>query len=675
MNISYNWLKRYIDTDLGAEEVARILTDIGLEVEGFEKIETVKGGLAGVVVGEVLSCEDHPDSDHLHVTTVDVGTGEPLQIVCGAPNCRAGLKVLCATVGTVLYPGGGDEEFKIKRSKIRGVESLGMLCAEDELGIGASHDGIMELPADAVAGTTARDYLRIEDDYLIEVGLTPNRVDAASHIGVARDLAAYLRSRGEDVSVKMPDVSAFAPDNHDLGVKIRVENHEAAPRYAGVTVKNCKIAPSPEWMQNCLRAAGINPKNNLVDITNFVLFELGQPLHAFDAAKIEGREVVVRTCAEGTPFVTLDGVERKLTADDLMICSAERPMCIAGVFGGLDSGISDTTTDVFIESAYFNPVWVRKTAKRFGLNTIAVAFIFLIVAVLMVGFTESDFAGFKSIQQNNDLSYQYFTKKDLRHSWFMWHWFCESCYNYERMQGLGFCTAMIPLLRKIYKGDDEAMIAAMKRQSMFFNTDHDFGGMILGICASMEEQKRSGADIPDEAFVALKSGLMGPCAGIGDTLSQVVLLPVLSVIFINLATQGAVWAPIAYTVLFMAIFYGVGYWMLNIGYKSGGEAVLKLMESGIFDKVVKVANILGCAVCGALICSYVSFNWNVVMMREGVEVFNLQTGVFDAILPNMMPLLLTMGVYGLSKKGVKSSYITFGTMLLGFVLGLLGVIA
>ena len=310
-----------------------------------------------------------------------------------------------------------------------------------------------------------------------------------------------------------------------------------------------------------------------------------------------------------------------------------------------------------------------------GLNTIAVAFIFLIVAVLMVGFTESDFAGFKSIQQNNDLSYQYFTKKDLRHSWFMWHWFCESCYNYERMQGLGFCTAMIPLLRKIYKGDDEAMIAAMKRQSMFFNTDHDFGGMILGICASMEEQKRSGADIPDEAFVALKSGLMGPCAGIGDTLSQVVLLPVLSVIFINLATQGAVWAPIAYTVLFMAIFYGVGYWMLNVGYKSGGEAVLKLMESGIFDKVVKVANILGCAVCGALICSYVSFNWNVVMMREGVEVFNLQTGVFDAILPNMMPLLLTMGVYGLSKKGIKSSYITFGTMLLGFVLGLLGVIA
>ena len=369
MNISYNWLKRYVATDLPAEKVAEILTDIGLEVEGFEKIETVKGGLQGVVVGEVLTCADHPDSDHLHLTTVDVGAAEPLQIVCGAPNCRAGLKVLCATVGAVLYPDGGDEEFKIKRSKIRGVESLGMLCAEDELGIGASHDGIMELPADAPVGMTAWEYLHIEDDYLIEIGLTPNRVDAASHIGVARDLAAYLKSRGENTEVKLPDVSAFAPDNHDLEVAIRVENPEAAPRYVGVTVTGCKIGPSPEWMQNCLRAAGINPKNNLVDITNFVLFELGQPLHAFDASKIEGREVVVRTCPEGTPFVTLDGVERKLTDKDLMICSAERPMCIAGVFGGLDSGVSDTTTDVFIESAYFNPVWVRKTAKRFGLNT------------------------------------------------------------------------------------------------------------------------------------------------------------------------------------------------------------------------------------------------------------------------------------------------------------------
>ena len=369
MNISYNWLKRYLKTDLSAEEMATILTDIGLEVESFEKIESIRGGLAGVVVGEVLTCTDHPDSDHLHLTTVDVGGEAPLQIVCGAPNCRQGLKVLCATVGAVLYPNGGEEEFKIKRSKIRGVESLGMLCAEDELGIGASHEGIMELPADAKVGQPAWEYLKLEDDYVIGIGLTPNRIDAASHIGVARDLAAYLKSQGKPVELQWPDVSAFAVDNHDLKIDVQVENSEAAPRYAGVTVKNCKIGPSPEWMQNCLRTAGITPKNNLVDITNFVLFELGQPLHAFDAAKFDGGRIVVRTCEEGTPFITLDGVERKLTANDLMICSAERPMCIAGVFGGLDSGISDTTTDVFIESAYFNPVWVRKTAKRFGLNT------------------------------------------------------------------------------------------------------------------------------------------------------------------------------------------------------------------------------------------------------------------------------------------------------------------
>ena len=369
MNISYNWLKRYLKTDLSAEEMATILTDIGLEVESFEKIESIRGGLAGVVVGEVLTCTDHPDSDHLHLTTVDVGGEAPLQIVCGAPNCRQGLKVLCATVGAVLYPNGGEEEFKIKRSKIRGVESLGMLCAEDELGIGASHEGIMELPADAKVGQPAREYLKLEDDYVIGIGLTPNRIDAASHIGVARDLAAYLKSQGKPVELQWPDVSAFAVDNRDLKIDVQVKNSEAAPRYAGVTVKNCKIGPSPEWMQNCLRAAGITPKNNLVDITNFVLFELGQPLHAFDAAKIDGSRIVVRTCEEGTPFVTLDGVERKLTANDLMICSAAKPMCIAGVYGGLDSGVSDTTTDVFIESAYFNPVWVRKTAKRFGLNT------------------------------------------------------------------------------------------------------------------------------------------------------------------------------------------------------------------------------------------------------------------------------------------------------------------
>lgn len=310
-----------------------------------------------------------------------------------------------------------------------------------------------------------------------------------------------------------------------------------------------------------------------------------------------------------------------------------------------------------------------------GLNTIAVAFIFLIVAVLMANFKEEDFVGFKSIQSTNDVAFKYITKKDLTKSWCLWHWFCESCYNYERMQGLGFCNAMIPMLKKIYKDDDNAMIAAMERHVMFFNTDHNFGAMIMGTCVSMEEQRRDGADIPDEAFVALKSGLMGPCAGVGDTLSQVVLLPVLSVIFINLSMGGATWAPVVFTILFLAIFYGVGYWMLMAGYKSGGEAVLKLMESGIFDKVIKVANILGCAVAGALICSYVSFNWNVVLVQNDVEFFNLQTGVFDAILPNMMPLLLTMGVYLLAKKGVKSSYITYALMGVGFVLGLLGLVA
>ena len=369
MNISFKWLKNYADIDLSAEQVATLLTDIGLEVEGFEKVETIRGGLEGVVVGQVLTCEDHPDSDHLHITTVDVGAEAPLNIVCGAANCRQGLKVMCATVGAVLYPVDATEGFKIKRSKIRGVESLGMLCAEDELGISVSHDGIIELPEDAVVGTPAREYYNIEDDYLIAIGLTPNRVDAASHIGVARDIVAYLKSQGQRAEFKLPSVEAFAVDNHDLKIDVEVVNTDACPRYAGVTVKGCKIGPSPDWMQNYLRAAGINPKNNLVDITNFVLFELGQPLHAFDAAKIEGGKIVVRNCEEGTPFVTLDGTERKLSAADLMICSAERPMCLAGVFGGLDSGVSDTTTDVFIESAYFNPVSVRKSAKRHGLNT------------------------------------------------------------------------------------------------------------------------------------------------------------------------------------------------------------------------------------------------------------------------------------------------------------------
>ncbi|MFR9649435.1 MAG: phenylalanine--tRNA ligase subunit beta [Rikenellaceae bacterium] len=370
MNISYNWLKRYINTSLTAEKIAEVLTDIGLEVEEVEKIEGVKGGLDKVVVGEVLTCAPHEGSDHLNVTTVDVGEQTPLQIVCGAPNCRAGLKVICATVGAVLYPTGSDEEFKIKRSKIRGVESMGMLCAEDELGVGLDHDGIMELASDTKVGMSAKEYFGIEDDYLIVIGLTPNRVDAASHWGVARDLAAYLKSRGECVEPQFPSIDEFAVDNPaGDAISVEVKNHEACPRYSGVTIRGCKIAPSPEWMQSALRAVGISPKNNLVDITNYILHELGQPLHAFDAAKIEGGKVVVRTCDHGAKFTTLDGVERELTRDDLMICSQERPMCLAGIYGGMDSGISEQTVDVFLESAYFNPVWVRKSAKRFTLST------------------------------------------------------------------------------------------------------------------------------------------------------------------------------------------------------------------------------------------------------------------------------------------------------------------
>ncbi len=369
MNVSYKWLKEYLSCDVPAEKMAEILTDIGLEVEGFEKIETIKGGLAGVVVGEVLTCVDHPDSDHLHITTVNVGGEAPLNIVCGAPNVAAGQKVMCATIGAVLYPIGETEGFKIKKSKIRGVESFGMLCAEDELGIGVSHDGIMVLPAEAVPGTPAKEYLGIQEDFSIAIGLTPNRADAMSHYGVARDLAAYLSSNGVACELKCPSVEAFAVDNHNLEIPVSVEDTDGAPRYAGVTITGAKIAPSPEWMQNYLRAIGLNPHNNLVDITNFILHEMGQPLHAFDADKIAGGKVVVRTCPEGTPFKTLDGVERKLSAEDLMICDGEKPMCIAGVFGGEFSGVSDTTTNLFIESAYFNPVRIRKTAKRHGLNT------------------------------------------------------------------------------------------------------------------------------------------------------------------------------------------------------------------------------------------------------------------------------------------------------------------
>lgn len=369
MKISFNWLKQYVETELDAEQTARILTDIGLEVEGFEKTESIRGGLAGLVVGEVLTCEKHPDADKLHVTTVDLGDGVPVQIVCGAPNVAAGQKVVVATIGATLYPVGEENGFKIKKSKIRGVESFGMLCAEDEIGVGTAHDGIIVLPSDVKAGTPARDYFGIEDDYLLEIGLTPNRVDAASHYGVARDLAVYLRSQGMPCRLALPSVESFGQDVAGRQIAVEVLDSEAAPRYMGVTMTGLRVGPSPEWLQRRLRAIGMNPKNNVVDITNFVLHETGQPLHAFDASKIAGDRIVVRTCDEGTPFVTLDGVERKLSADDLMICNDREPMCIAGVFGGLDSGVTETTTDIFIESAYFNPVRVRKTAKRHGLNT------------------------------------------------------------------------------------------------------------------------------------------------------------------------------------------------------------------------------------------------------------------------------------------------------------------
>ena len=367
MNISYNWLKEYVNFDLTPDEVAAALTSIGLETGGVEEIQTIKGGLEGLVIGEVLTCVEHPNSDHLHITTVNLGNGEPTQIVCGAPNVAAGQKVVVATLGTKLYD--GDECFTIKKSKIRGVESTGMICAEDEIGIGTSHDGIIVLPEDAVPGTLAKDYYNVKSDYVLEVDITPNRADACSHYGVARDLYAYLIQNGKQATLQRPSVEAFAVENHDLDIKVTVENSEACPRYAGVTVKGVTVKESPEWLQNKLHLIGVRPINNVVDITNYIVHAFGQPLHCFDADKIKGGEVIVKTMPEGTPFVTLDGVERKLNERDLMICNKEEAMCIAGVFGGLDSGSTETTTDVFIESAYFHPTWVRKTARRHGLNT------------------------------------------------------------------------------------------------------------------------------------------------------------------------------------------------------------------------------------------------------------------------------------------------------------------
>jgi phenylalanyl-tRNA synthetase beta chain len=363
MKISYNWLRQFIQTDRTPQEISLILTNIGLEVESLEAVQSVPGGLEGLVIGEVLSCVQHPNADRLRVTTVDVGGPEILQVVCGAPNVAQGQKVIVATVGTTVYPNEG-EPFKINKSKIRGEVSEGMICAEDEIGLGVSHDGILVLPGDVVTGTTAKSYFNLEDDYLYEIGLTPNRADAASHLGVARDLAAYLRA-----SVQMPDVSGFKVDNNSLPIDVQVEDQTACLRYSSVTISGVSVKSSPDWLQNKLKVIGIRPINNIVDITNYVLHDLGLPLHAFDADQIKGGKVIVKKCAEGTPFITLDGIERKLSAEDLMICNAEAPMCIAGVFGGKSSGVSEETTNIFLESAYFNPVSVRKTSKRHGLKT------------------------------------------------------------------------------------------------------------------------------------------------------------------------------------------------------------------------------------------------------------------------------------------------------------------
>lgn len=366
MKISYNWLKQYIDTDLDYKEMSVILTNIGLEVEGIEYFQSVKGGMEGLVIGKVLECEKHPDADRLSITKVDVGTGEPLPIVCGAPNVAAGQKVVVATVGTTLYD--GDKEIKIKKGKIRGQVSAGMICAEDEIGIGNDHDGIIVLDEKAQIGQKAKDYFDIEEDIIFEIGLTPNRIDGASHIGVARDLAAYL-SQTKKTEYKKPSLDNFKIDNTDYPVKITIENEKACKRYAGITVSNIKVKESPAWLKNRLKAIGLTPINNIVDITNFVLHETGQPLHAFDADMIKERHVIVKTLEKGSKFVTLDEQERELDENDLMICNPEEGMCIAGVFGGAKSGVSEKTTTVFIESAYFDPVYVRKTSKRHVLQT------------------------------------------------------------------------------------------------------------------------------------------------------------------------------------------------------------------------------------------------------------------------------------------------------------------
>ena len=366
MNISYKWLKEYVDFDLTAQEVADALTSIGLEVDAVEEVQSIRGGLQGLVVGHVLTCEPHPNSDHMHVCTVDLGT-EQQQIVCGAPNVAAGQKVIVATLGTKLYD--GDQEFIIKKSKLRGVESNGMICAEDEIGVGESHEGIIVLPEDTPVGMPAAQYFGLESDFLIEVDITPNHSDACSHYGVARDLYAWLLQNGYQTSLHRPSVDDFKVDNHDLEIPIRVENTEACPRYAAVTVTGCEVKESPKWLRDHLTTIGLRPINNIVDITNYVMMAFGQPLHCFDADMIKGGEVIVKTMPEGTPFETLDGVERKLSDHDLMICNAEEPMCIGGVYGGKGSGTYETTRNILLESAYFHPTWIRKSARRHGLQT------------------------------------------------------------------------------------------------------------------------------------------------------------------------------------------------------------------------------------------------------------------------------------------------------------------
>lgn len=368
MNISYNWLRRYIDLKDDAQTVAKIMTSIGLEVGTVETVQTIKGGLEGLVVGEVISCVPHPNSDHLHITQTKLAPDtEPVQIVCGAPNVAAGQKVIVATIGTTLY--SGEESFTIKKGKIRGEESWGMICAEDEIGVGVDHAGIMVLPNDTPVGLSAKEYFHIEDDTLIEMDITPNRNDAASHYGVARDLYAYYKAHGIEVTLRKPDVSDFRIQSQALPIRVRVENTLACPRYSAVSIHGVQVQESPQWLKDALTTIGLRPINNVVDATNFVLFEVGQALHAFDADKITGQQIIVKSAEQGQAFTTLDGVERQLDATDLMICDEQKPLCMAGVFGGLNSGVTEQTKNIFLESAYFDPVVIRKTARRHGLNT------------------------------------------------------------------------------------------------------------------------------------------------------------------------------------------------------------------------------------------------------------------------------------------------------------------